>query len=102
VLGDERWLRRAEEEAAATWSAPRELASLCCGTAGRAYALLDFYRHTGNAEWLHRARELAEHSAANAVATAQVANTLYQGELGVAVLVADLARPEQARMPAFE
>jgi len=102
VLGDERWLRRAEEEAAATSSAPRELASLCCGTAGRAYALLDFYRHTGNAEWLHRARELAEHAAANAVATAQVANTLYQGELGVAVLVADLARPEQARMPAFE
>jgi len=101
VLGDERWLRRAEEAAETTWSAPRELASLCCGTAGRAYALLDFHRHTGNAEWLHRARELAAHAAANAAATAQVASTLYQGELGVAVLLADLERPEQARMPFF-
>jgi hypothetical protein len=33
---------------------------------------------------------------------AQRANTLWKGELGVAVLIADLASPETARMPFFE
>ena len=35
-------------------------------------------------------------------ATSQRPRTLFQGGLGVAVLVADLAAPENARMPFFE
>jgi serine/threonine-protein kinase len=101
-FGGEEWLRLAE---LCAWNAAEEPlgnASLCCGTAGRAYALLNFYRHTGAAEWLSRARQLANHAAANAAATAQRPNSLWQGELGVAVLIADLASPENARMPFFE
>jgi hypothetical protein len=30
-------------------------ADLCCGSSGRAYAMLNVYKHTGNAEWRGRA-----------------------------------------------
>lgn len=102
LLGDEEWLRLAELSAWDNWDAPRQTSSLCCGTAGRAYALLNLYKHTGAAEWLGRARLLANHAAAEAKATSQRTNSLWKGELGVAVLIADLASPENARMPFFE
>jgi len=99
---DDQWLRLAELCAWTTWDEPHLSAHLCCGTAGRAYALLNLYKHTGATEWLSRARQLANHAAANAASTAQWANSLWRGELGVAVLIADLASPENARMPFFE
>lgn len=102
LLGDERWLQLAEASAWTTWDEPRTIADLCCGTAGRAYALLNLYKHTGATEWLARARQLANHAASVAHATAPSANALWKGELGVAVLIADLASPENARMPFFE
>ena len=102
LLGDDEWLRLAELCAWNTWDENRPKTSLCCGSAGRAYALLNLYNHTGEAAWLDRARQLAGHAAAGAVATSQHAHSLWQGELGVAVLVADLASPETARMPFFE
>jgi predicted Ser/Thr protein kinase len=102
LLGDDRWLQLAEACAWSSWDEPRGIANLCCGSAGRAYALLHFYQHTGAGEWLSRARQLANHAAAVAVSTSQRANTLWKGELGVAVLIAGLASPENARMPFFE
>jgi serine/threonine-protein kinase len=102
LLGDQEWLRLAELSAWDNWDAPRQSSTLCCGTAGRAYALLNLYKHTGAAEWLSRARLLANHAAAAAKATSQRTNSLWKGELGVAVLIADLASPENARMPFFE
>jgi serine/threonine-protein kinase len=75
--------------------APRAT-TLCCGTAGRAYALLNLYKHTGATEWLSRARHLENHAAAQAVATSARTNSLWKGELGVAVLIADLSSPENA------
>jgi serine/threonine-protein kinase len=101
IAGGDEWLRLAELCAWSTWDAPRASSDLCCGTAGRAYALLNFYKHTGRAGWLGRARQLANDAAA-AAATASRPNALWRGELGVAVLVADLASPENARMPFFE
>jgi serine/threonine-protein kinase len=102
LLGDERWLQLAELAAWNNWDEPRGVASLCCGSAGRAYALLHLYKHTGDRAWLGRACELANHAAAVAEATSQRTSSLWKGELGVAVLVADLASPESARMPFFE
>lgn len=99
---DPHFLDGAELAAWNTFEEPRSLTSLCCGTAGRAYALLALYKHTGNREWLTRARSLANHAADAATATTQHANSLWRGELGVAVLLADLASPEDARMPFFE
>jgi serine/threonine-protein kinase len=103
LLGDDEWLRLAERAAWNTWDEPRGIVDLCCGTAGRAYALLNLYKHTGATEWLSRARHLANHAAAAAsVASAPRTNALWKGELGVATLIADLASPENARMPFFE
>ncbi|HEX6083305.1 MAG TPA: lanthionine synthetase LanC family protein [Thermoanaerobaculia bacterium] len=102
LLGDEEWLRLAELSAWDNWDQPRGPSSLCCGTAGRAYASLNFYKHTGASEWLSRARHLANHAAAVANATPERKNSLWKGELGVAVLVADLESPQNARMPFFE
>lgn len=101
LLGDARWLELAELSAWNTWDEPRTLMSLCCGSAGRAYALLNLYKHTGATEWLARARELANH-AASAPAPRRFADSLWKGRLGAAVLIADLASPENARMPFFE
>jgi hypothetical protein len=102
LLGDEQWLHLAELAAWNNWEERRNPTTLCCGTAGRAYALLNLYRHTGASQWLSRARNLANHAAARAKETSRGTNALYQGELGVAVLIADLASPENARMPFFE
>jgi hypothetical protein len=102
VLGDDECLDLAEQCALHTWGEPRATADLCCGSAGRAYALLNLYRHTGATEWLSRARQLANHAASTATATAMRPNALWKGELGTAVLIADLASPENAAMPFFE
>ena len=37
---------------------PEGAGTLCCGLAGRGYAALNLYRHTGDAVWLDRARDL--------------------------------------------
>jgi predicted Ser/Thr protein kinase len=101
VFGDGQWLQLAELCAWNTWDERRVSTHLCCGTSGRAYALLNLYKHTGATEWLSRARELANHAAAFADSTDRP-YTLWRGQLGVAVLIADLASPENARMPFFE
>lgn len=102
LLGDDHWLQLAESAAWNNWDEPRIATTLCCGTAGRAYALINLYKHTGATDWLSRARQLANHAAANASSTAERTNSLWKGELGVAVLIADLGSPESARMPFFE
>ncbi len=102
MFGDEEWLRLAERCAWSTWDEPCGVATLCCGSAGRAYALLNLYKHTGQSEWLSRAVHLANHASDVAVSTSQRKNALWKGELGVAVLISDLASPGQARMPFFE
>jgi serine/threonine-protein kinase len=99
---DARWLELAELAAWNAWEEPLHSADLCCGSSGRAYALLNLYKHTGNREWLGRARQLANHAAESARATSQRAHSLWKGEMGIAVLLADLESPENAAMPMFE
>jgi hypothetical protein len=101
--GDERFDRLAHM---AAWSAfdgsadaPGEL---CCGLAGRAYALLCRYRHGGEPQWLARAWILGERAAARPGVHEQRLHSLYHGEVGIALLAADLRKPEFACMPLFE
>jgi serine/threonine-protein kinase len=91
----------AERAARFVWSSHEGNASLCCGLAGRAYALLAFHRASSAPEWLTRARELCERAAAQGVAR-DVPYSLYKGNLGIALLAAELDRPELARFPMFE
>jgi serine/threonine-protein kinase len=102
------------------WEAGDGGESLCCGLAGRAYALLDLHRRGGGEEWLARARALAERAAAGALAghgeppprgappgppppprARSQPDSLYRGQLGVALLAADLENPRTAAMPLF-
>jgi hypothetical protein len=77
--------------------------SICCGEAGRVLALLSMYRHSGDLEWLHRARDRATRAAAQIGAHADgLANSLFKGELGVALAVRELEHPEDAVHPLFE
>lgn len=111
LLGDPAYLAWAEGAAWNAWEIASPLGNLCCGMAGQAYALLNLYRHTSETVWLSRARD----AAGCAVVANNEASTrsdykelflrpesLYKGELGIAVLAADLERPEHACMPLFE
>lgn len=103
VLREPRWRELAERTAWNTWESTDTVTSLCCGLAGRAYALLSFWRQGGGEEWLRRARILANRAARGAAhPDAETPDSLYKGALGVAALAADLGRPEEAAMPLFE
>jgi hypothetical protein len=89
----------------------RQIGNLCCGFGGQAYALLNLYKHTGDKAWLHRAQAQAQRAARSILEMpgegdykelAVRAESLYKGELGVAVLAAELDRPEFSAMPFFE
>lgn len=102
TLGDPSYAALAEGAAWNAWEEPSRNASLCCGLAGRAYALLNLYKHGGGPDWLARARDLAERAAREDSRPSDPPHSLYKGELGMAALAADLARPEAAVMPFFE
>jgi serine/threonine-protein kinase len=101
TFGEARWLELAELCAWTAWDTPSRAPHLCCGSAGRAYALLSYYKQTGAREWLGRARALANRAVEQCAVNSE-GDTLWRGTLGVAVLISDLASPEHARMPFFE
>jgi serine/threonine-protein kinase len=84
------------------FDAPDVHGSLCCGIAGRGYALLNLYRATGDRVWLERARDLAERAADAGRGDERYPHSLWKGELGLATLALDLEQPERAAMPFFE
>lgn len=111
MLRDPAYLAWAEGAAWNAWEAAGPIGNLCCGMAGQSYALLNLYRHTGEKVWLSRAQDAASYAlVANREASTRGGyeqfalrpESLYKGELGIAVLAADLERPEQACMPLFE
>ncbi|HEX3127870.1 MAG TPA: lanthionine synthetase LanC family protein, partial [Thermoanaerobaculia bacterium] len=101
AMEGDRWLDLAEGAAWNAWEAPDANGSLCCGYAGRAYALLDLWKQGKGDIWLERARDLGERAAEIIVRVSEVADSLYKGEIGVAALAADLAQPETAAQPFF-
>jgi hypothetical protein len=103
ALRDQRWADLAERAAWDAYTTPA-IGQLCCGLAGQAYALLEWHRHTGERRWLTAATELAVRAAESVHsgrADGFTVGSLHKGEIGIAVLAADLARPETAAMPFF-
>ena len=104
LLGNDSSLDVAEAAAWHAWEAGEGPVDLCCGYAGRAYALVELYRSTGGSDWLDRARVLM-HRAVQLAPQLRTADhprhSLYKGELGLAVLIADLDQPMAAAMPMF-
>jgi eukaryotic-like serine/threonine-protein kinase len=111
VLKDDRYSMLAEKAAWHAAETDTRNGSLCCGFSGQAYALLALYRRSGERAWLHRAQALAEKAALVffEVPAGRVPeelafrpDSLYKGELGVAVLAADFECPDVSALPAFE
>jgi len=114
TFGDERYLQLAQRAAWNTYDEPDSAGGLCCGLAGRAYGLLCLYKYTQEREWLIRATNLAgraltsrHHSRTpvpsyRSAALEEGRNSLYKGELGLALLLADLSSPHESWMPFFE
>lgn len=92
------------ERAAHTLGGPVGVSSLCCGTAGVAYAALSRYRHTGEGRWLALATSLAEGSVARDAVASDATSplSLYKGHAGLALLAIELEAPDRAAMPLFE
>jgi len=101
-LGETGFAELCEGAAWHAWEGPDEGPDLCCGIAGRSYALLSLFRRTGEAAWLARAEALAERGIREALRQDDAPDSLFKGGLGVAVLGADLERPEAAAFPCFE
>lgn len=101
VLREEWLLKLAERAAIECAAAPGGLHSLCCGAAGQAYALLAMHNLTGDGQWFDAARRktvegvrLAERPTGE-----DLPFSLYKGDVGLALLCAELERPEIASMP---
>ena len=103
---DDAYLQIAEKAAWNSWETTSSITNLCCGFAGQAYGLLNFYKHSGEGVWLERAQKLASRAAAwnseSYEAYKLAPESLYKGEMGVAVLAAELSAPQTAAMPFFE
>jgi len=90
----------------AVWEEQHAHASLCCGLAGRAYALLNLYNATGDSEWLGRAEKLCDiavkQSRDESAGDEFVPHSLFKGAVGLMTLCIDLENPARATMPLFE
>lgn len=100
ALGATRYAALAEGAAWDVWDAQDASGTLCCGLAGRAYALLALHRHTGEAAWLERARTLGAR-APHGRFEDDYPHSLYKGRMVLPVLAADLDAPQHAAQPFF-
>jgi serine/threonine-protein kinase len=91
----------AERAAVTAFESHERNPSICCGLAGRAYAILSFYRFSSSRKWLSRAREMCDAAAAN-IASADPPWSLFKGKLGIALLAEELDQPDLARFPLLE
>jgi serine/threonine-protein kinase len=102
VTGDERLLGLAAQSAVDAVAADESNASLCCGRAGQGYAALTLYQATGERRWLGAAHRVATEAARRSEADGAPAHSLLTGELGVALLMAELEDPARAAMPVYQ
>jgi hypothetical protein len=85
-----------------TWAAGpvTKLPSLCHGVPGGGYAFLKLYARSGNDEWLARARRFAMHAIGQAergvAQHGQRKLSLWTGDLGLAVFLADCLAPSDS------
>jgi eukaryotic-like serine/threonine-protein kinase len=107
LFRDPQWLSLAEGAGQDACFAREEGPSLCCGLTGKAYSQLNLYKHTGDRSWLDNAYAMARLATQKTeimkrTAASRSPLSLYQGDAGLAVLIADLEHPESAAMPLFE
>jgi eukaryotic-like serine/threonine-protein kinase len=83
-------------------SPDNNLNNLCCGMAGEAYAFLNLYNLTNEKKYLHQSQN-ARQKIMNQIELPPLrSNSLYKGDIGLAVLFCEMEKPAFARMPFFE
>jgi hypothetical protein len=102
VLGDVGYRELAIGAARDTLGPAESGIDLCCGLAGRGYALLALHRASGDEHWLKEARRLTLRALRPQRTDSPLALSLYKGALGPALLAAELPKPATASMPLFE
>lgn len=105
IFGESRYLDLGRKAAWGAWEQPVNFHNVCCGAAGCVYAMLDVYRHTRDEEWLTRARQYGQRIATHPDMppdNPSDIHSLYKGDVGLMVLLDELADPDCARMPLFE
>ena len=75
--------------------------TLCCGLAGQAYALLLAHQVTGDTDWLARAEDLAWNGVREASGRSSLPNSLWKGDVGLALLTHDVEQPDGASLALF-
>jgi eukaryotic-like serine/threonine-protein kinase len=101
LLWGNKYSELAEGAAIYTWENSPVHGSLCCGLAGCAYALMDFYAFSGEKVWLGRAGALAERAAVALRRSSYHVTSLYHGQLASVPLAVDITQPEWSCMPFF-
>ncbi len=102
-LGEDAFLELAVMAGEHAWtSPPPDTGHLCCGAAGQVYAFLALHRLTGEGAYVDRARRRLEHAVGFVGTRGMSADSLYKGDLGVALLEPELCEPFLASMPLFE
>ena len=105
TYAEPRYLERATKAAWGMWEQPVNFNNVCCGAAGCAYALLNMHRHTGDKQWLRRARQYAHRVATHPDRPPDNpgdVHSLYKGDVGLMLLLDEIEDPAFARMPLFE
>lgn len=101
ALGKHMYHTLAEAAAWSTWDASEPGLDLCCGSAGRAYALLAYSEMSGDEQWRKRAATLARLSVRQSQSAQFMREIgLYKGPIGLLALCAEL-RSGHASMPFF-
>ena len=102
MLSADRLLELAAMAAEHSWSQQPMTGQLCCGSAGQAYAFLSLYRLTGEGRYVDRARAMLDRAMTFVGNPGMNPDSLYKGDVGVALLEAELSDPFVSAMPMFE
>jgi eukaryotic-like serine/threonine-protein kinase len=97
-----RYTRLAEHAGWTAYEGGPGLGDLCCGWAGRAYALIELHRRGAGSEWLRRAKTLCARAASSAAGRSIRRDSLLKGDIGIALLAVELERPDEACMPLLD
>jgi serine/threonine protein kinase len=101
LTGDDQFFAYAVGASWASWESRDSGSDLCCGSSGRAYALLSMYRASGDVAWYERAISLVRRSIANAEQREDSPVGLYKGLIGTLVVVSDILADNSCSMPFF-
>jgi len=99
LTGDAAYLDLAEKSAWTTWDSAESSVDLCCGSAGRAYALLRHFEATEKSEWYDRGIILAERAVAGSQSLNGTWIGLFKGKIALTALASDVVNSYSFSMP---